>query len=185
DVLQRLPGERVVEVDSDAARTHRGHDPALPADGDFHPDLGIDLLSEELPLRLEFHEPRIANPRALLRGDDHLFPLADLRSDEGRVEAFEEPPLPDDHRALDVDLLLFELALFLRDFVMRCVEEGLPPVRVHRPGVVLEPDDVSLLNRVRGHPLTAGCPGKSPSRLKIAGFTSPCRSRRRSACTDP
>ena len=98
---------------------------------------------------------RIAGPGPLVRGDDDLLRLADLGADERGVEALEEPALSDDDRRLDVDLLLVELAFFLRDLVMGRVEKSLGPVRVDRPGIVLEPSNVALFDRLGDQPLTA------------------------------
>ena len=127
----------------------------LAADGNFHPDFRVDLLTEELSLGPQFDEPRIAGPGPLVRGDDDLLRLADLGADERGVEALEEPALSDDDRRLDVDLLLVELAFFLRDLVMGRVEKSLGPVRVDRPGIVLEPSNVALFDRLGDQPLTA------------------------------
>src|SRR5438132_7300145 len=94
-------------------------------------------------------------PGPLVRGDDDLLRLADLGADERGVEALEEPALSDDDRRLDVDLLLVELAFFLRDLVMGRVEKSLGPVRVDRPGIVLEPSNVALFDRLGDQPHTA------------------------------
>src|SRR5207249_7962317 len=83
DVLEGLPRERVVEVDADAACADGRHDPVLAANEDLHPDLGVDLLTEELPLRPQFDEPRIAGSGPLVRGDDDLLRL---RSEEHTSE---------------------------------------------------------------------------------------------------
>src|SRR6266581_1824703 len=172
DVLQRLARERIVEVDADPARADGRDDPMLPADGDLHPDFRVDLLPQELPFRPKLNEPWIPRPGAFLRRDQDLLLFAEFRFEEGLLEAFEEPTAADDDGDLHVDFLLVELALLLRDLVMGRVEEGLGPVRVDRPGVVLEPDDVPLLDRLGNQPLTAGLVRKGRTRLNLAG--APC-----------
>src|SRR2546425_1125019 len=151
DVLQCLAGKRVVEVDPDATRAHGGDEAVFPADRDFLPDFRADLLPEKFPFRAKLDEPRVSDPCTLLRGNQHLDRLPDLRPDEGRFEAFEQPTSADDHGDLDVDFLLVELPLFLGGLVVGRVEEGQGPVGIHRPGVVINPDDVPFLDRFGGH----------------------------------
>ena len=105
-------------------------------------------------LGAEFDEPRVPSARRLLRRNHDLLDVPDLAPEEGVLEAQEEPALAHDDGLLRVDLLLLELVLLLRDLLMGRVEEGLRPAGVHRVGVVLEPDDVSLLNGIRSHALT-------------------------------
>src|SRR2546426_9988678 len=148
DVLQRLARKRVVEVDSDATGARGGDDAVFPADRDFQPDFRADLLPEKFPFRAKLDEPRVSDPCTFFRGNQHLNGLPDLRPNEGGLEAFEQATTADDHGDLDVDFLLIELPLFLRDLVVGRVEESQGPVRIHRPGVVLNPDDVPFLDRV-------------------------------------
>src|SRR2546426_11836753 len=98
--------------------------------------------------RAKLDEPRVSDPCTFFRGNQHLNGLPDLRPNEGGLEAFEQATTADDHGDLDVDFLLIELPLFLRDLVVGRVEESQGPVRIHRPGVVLNPDDVPFLDRV-------------------------------------
>src|SRR6267378_4943545 len=118
DVLQGLARERVVEVHPDATGADRRDEAMLPADRDFQSDLGADFLSQELPFGTELDEAWVTDSGALFRGNQDLDCLPDLRPDEGGLQAFEQPPAADDDRDLDVDFLLVELALLLRDLVM-------------------------------------------------------------------
>src|SRR5216117_4279235 len=68
DVLEGLPRERVVEVDADAACADGRHDPVLAANEDLHPDLGVDLLTEEFPLRPQFDSRGSRAPAPLSAG---------------------------------------------------------------------------------------------------------------------
>src|SRR3989441_2224427 len=169
DVLQGLARERVVEVHADATGARRGDDAVLPADRDFESDLGTDFLPQELPLGAQLDEAWVSDSGALFRRNQDLGRLPGLRPDEGGLQAFEQAPAADDDRDLDVDFLLVELALLLRDLIVRRVEEGQGPVRVHRPGVVLNPDDVPFLDLVRDHRLTARRFRKSRTRLNLTG----------------
>src|SRR5712691_5603368 len=72
-------------------------------------------------------------------------------------------------RDLHVHFLFVELALLLRDLIVGRVEEGLGPVGVHRPGVVLEPDDVPFFDPVRSHWLTARVVRKGRFCLNLTG----------------
>src|SRR5207249_3393535 len=119
DVLQGLAREGVVEVDPNATCAHRGDDAVLPADRDFHSDLGADFLPQELPFGAELDEAGVTDSGAFFWGDQDLDGLPDLRPDEGGLQAFEQPPAADDDRDLDVYLLLIELALLLRDLIVR------------------------------------------------------------------
>src|SRR5437879_12533842 len=141
----------------------------LAAKVDLHPDLRVDLLTQELPLRPEFDESRVPCPGTLLGGNHDLLPVADVHPDQRGLQTLEQAPPPPDHRDFEVHFLLIELALFLRDLIVGRVEEGLGSVRIHGPSVVIDPDDVPFLNRFRRHRLTPGWPWKRCFPLKVAG----------------
>ena len=141
----------------------------LAAEVDLQPDLGVDLLTQELPLGTEFDESRVPCPGPLLGGNHDFLRVANVQPDQRGFQTLKQAPPAHDHRDFEVHFLLIELALFLRDLIVGRVEEGLGPVWIHGPGVVFDPDDVSFLNRFRRHRLTPGWPWKRCFRLKVAG----------------